>query len=215
MNDGANNFRLHGKRIYFIVILVLSLLNILLQVKLQQLKTKIQYQNKLLKDFKVVSEIIEANAYEATLEGLTFPMDILFSFEGKRNLFHEENNKYFLILLFSLSDCNVCVEDEIQYFEDLYLKSLSCGIKLSIIAIAHASSINMQNRFRGANNLSFPLIYDNTDTLRKYFDIHRTPLSFLVDRDTKKILKTHFPVAKVPEESVKFIQFIERLFTQK
>lgn len=206
------------KKVYLATIVILVVINVFLQINLRKLKSTYGDKEAFLEfsdECKRVHEIIDAQLYQAMYEGRSFPVFSFSSLGGNLYSFPDQDYTYSLIMLFSLTDCNVCIEEEMKITEAFYQKSLKEKMKVVVFVVGYAPNIGVLARFKRINNFSFPLLYDRTDTLRQTLQLYKTPLTFLIHNATRKIVKAHHPVPDpVPEAqklSKNFIQFVSRL----
>ena len=98
------------------------------------------------------------------------------------------NGIYVLFIFFSPYDCGECLLES-NYWEEIHKDYTNNSFK--VFAIANAPRKREISLFVKRRKLTFPILYDKDNKIKKFLKIARTPIKILINKNRKIIFSQY------------------------
>ncbi len=99
------------------------------------------------------------------------------------NLRLQEHRGDVVMLNFWASWCGPC-RQEMPYLEEIYKKYKKFGF--TILAVNVDEDSTLANQFLSDMDITFPILYDNTNKVSELYNVEAMPTTVIIDRNGKK-----------------------------
>jgi len=148
----------------------------------------------------VLSSIVES----FKLNGKEFCVTELKNLNGQIvNIEERLHQKPSLILIYSSLNCQVCVKQEMQFFNKLYDKISG---KINIIAICHTAELSLLRQYVRINSLKFSCYWDENNRVTTALGLKHTPAVLVIDKNLT-IVNSLLPIPTNPKFSELFYTY--------
>ena len=184
-NSYVKKFVKRENKYSFVIILNILVLYCFLNFNLKLISVN---RNLIHKKYSLQEEIakleIVLNSDGDPIIGKNFP---LFELKSLSNKIYSEKNLsgiYILFIFFSPYDCGECLLES-NYWEEIH-KNYSNNF-FKVFAIANAPRKREITLFVKRRKLTFPILYDKDNKIKKALGIRRTPIKILLNQDNQII----------------------------